>query len=36
MTSITIRKLLPTTKEFLRVRAERQGRSMEAKARAIL
>lgn len=36
MASITIRNLAPAVKERLRVRAARQGHSMEAEARAIL
>jgi plasmid stability protein len=36
MSSITIRKLNPTVKERLRVRAAQHGHSMEAEARDIL
>jgi plasmid stability protein len=36
MASIIIRRLEQTTKEQLRVRASRHGRSMEEEARAIL
>lgn len=36
MASITIRRLEDTTKERLRVRASRHGRSMEEEAREIL
>ncbi|HEY1657171.1 MAG TPA: TraY domain-containing protein [Candidatus Sulfotelmatobacter sp.] len=36
MASITIRKLPETTKRRLRLRAARNGRSMEQEARAIL
>jgi plasmid stability protein len=36
MASITIRRLEETTKQRLRVRASRHGRSMEAEAREIL
>jgi plasmid stability protein len=36
MASITIRRLADSTKERLRVRASRHGRSMEAEAREIL
>ena len=36
MSSITIRKLNPTVKERLRVRAAQHGHSMEAEARNIL
>ena len=36
MASITIRRLEDTTKEKLRIRASRHGRSMEAEAREIL
>ncbi len=36
MSSITIRKLDPALKEQLRVRAARQGHSMEAEVRQIL
>ena len=36
MASITIRRLEDATKERLRVRASRHGRSMEAEAREIL
>jgi plasmid stability protein len=36
LTSLNIRQLDPTVKEQLRIRAARNGRSMEAEARAIL
>lgn len=36
MPMITIRRLEPETKQRLRMRAARNGRSMEAEARAIL
>lgn len=36
MSSITIRKLDPATKERLRIRAAEHGHSMEAEARRIL
>jgi plasmid stability protein len=36
MASITIRRLEDATKERLRIRASRHGRSMEEEARAIL
>ena len=36
MASLTIRKLAPSVKERLRVRAAEHGRSMEAEARGIL
>ena len=36
MSSIVIRKLDPSVKERLRIRAARHGRSMEAEARRIL
>jgi len=36
MSSITIRKLDPTVKERLRIRAAEHGHSMEAEARQIL
>jgi plasmid stability protein len=36
MTALNIRQLDPTVKEQLRLRAARNGRSMEAEARAIL
>jgi plasmid stability protein len=36
MASITIRRLEDSTKERLRIRASRHGRSMEEEARAIL
>ncbi len=36
MTTLTIRRLEPTVKERLRLRAARQGHSMEEEARRIL
>lgn len=36
MASLTIRRLEDSTKERLRIRASRRGRSMEAEAREIL